>query len=259
VVGPTLITGGSGLLGGWVRRWWSPADGRLVVVDHHETNLLLPGEPTRLVDQVRPARVIHLAWSASGTPGYRRSDLNDAWLRTTLELVSAADDVSASMWATGTAVDGGDESSDSYTSAKRSLRSQLGERIETGTLGWFRPFYVFDEARGRPEVVAATLEAQRSGTPVRLRSSGAVHDFVHASDVGAAIVSAVRAGLKGVVDIGSGTARSVADLVTALGWTWQPEESAASAAPAGSSSTAECAALRATGWTPQRTEEFFTR
>jgi nucleoside-diphosphate-sugar epimerase len=262
VAGPTLITGAHGLLGSWVRRGWSAEDGELVVVDHASADLLEPGVPARIVREVQPARVVHLAWSASGTPGYRSSRANDEWVRATLELVAAAADVRATIWATGTVVDRVGEAAppsddDTYSAAKRELRARLSDRIAAKEIGWLRPFYVFDQTLRRPEVVAAAMAARDEGRPVQLRTPEAAHDFVHAADVGQAILGALRHDLRGPVDIGSGTIRSVAELVTALGLTWEHAEGAQPAADAHREVAADSAALRATGWLPTTTQELF--
>jgi nucleoside-diphosphate-sugar epimerase len=217
VAGPTLITGASGLIGSWVGRRWTAADGELITVDHHTVDLLAHGTPAALVRRIEPARIVHLAWSASGTPGYRQAPDNAAWVRATLELVTAADEAGARMWVTGTAVDADRDPSDRYATAKRELRAALRESVDRGRLGWFRPFYVFDPAVGRPALVAAATAARESGVPVTLRTPHSKHDFVHAADVGSAIVTAVQHDIRGNVDIGSGTVRTVVDLVVALG------------------------------------------
>lgn len=264
MVGPTLITGAHGLLGSWVRRGWSAEDGDLVLVDHATVDLLDPGAPARIVREVRPTRVVHLAWSASGTTGYRGSGANAEWLRATLELVAAADDVRATIWATGTVVDvaggaagAGTSGGDSYTLAKRELRTRLADRIDAREIGWLRPFYVFDQTSRRPEVVAAALAAGDEGRAVQLRTPEAAHDFVHAADVGQAILAAVRHDIRGPIDIGTGTVRTVADLVTALGLTWELAEGAQPANAAQRDVRADSAALLATGWLPTTTEELF--
>lgn len=262
MAGPTLITGAHGLLGSWVRCGWSPEDGELVVIQHATTDLLVPGAPARIMHDVRPARVVHLAWSASGTPGYRTSEANHEWLRATLELVAAADEVGATIWATGTVVDtpadaAGTPSRDSYCMAKGELRSRLSERIAAHEIGWLRPFYVFDQSTRRPEVVAAAMAARDQGRPVQLRTPEAAHDFVHAADVGQAILAAVRHDLRGPIDIGTGRIRSVAELVSAFGVTWELAGGAQPAGPTHRELAADSTALRATGWLPTTTEELF--
>jgi nucleoside-diphosphate-sugar epimerase len=259
MAGPTLITGATGLIGVWVRRSWTAEDGSLVEVDHRTHDLLEPGVPSDIVRRIRPARVLHLAWTASGTPGYRTATDHAAWVRATMELVAATDEIGARTWVTGTAVDTDPEATDPYTTAKRELRTALSESVDAGRLGWLRPFYVFDPGAGRPALVADAATALESGVPVVLRAPAASHDFVHAADVGSAVVTAVRHHLQGIVEIGSGTLHSPADVVEALGAAWAPWEGGeqAGGVVAHHGLVAESQELRAAGWRPRSTEEFF--
>ena len=125
-------------------------------------------------------------------------------------------------------------------------------------MGWLRPFYVFDQDRRRPALVDLATAARQRGETLHLRSPHQYHDFVHASDVGRAIVAAVSHGLVGEVPIGSGSLRSVADLVTRLGTSWSADDAQQSPAPTHSGATADTTRLAAVGWAPTRTEEFFT-
>lgn len=254
-----LITGAGGLIGGHVLAAWdieglfpAPATSPGQSVD-----LLSPGAARRLVEAVRPDVVIHLAWVASGTPGYRASPENERWVASTLELANAARARGAAFFGTGTSLEGDlAGAGDAYTAAKAKVRLLLAEQIALGEICWLQPFYVFDPDRGRPALVADALRARASGTEVVLRSPYQVHDFVHAADVGRAIVASVRAGLTGQVPIGSGTTHQVCDLVSALGISWvcgQNAVSVESHAPP----PADTGRLRSTGWVPTSTEEFF--
>ncbi len=123
-------------------------------------------------------------------------------------------------------------------------------------MGWLRPYYVFDPVARRPALVADAAAAREAGVPVALRAPDATHDFVHAADVGSAVVTAVRHDLRGVVEIGSGTLHTVAEVVIALGAAWEGGEPA-EAVVAHQGRVAESQEVRAAGWRPRSTEEFF--
>lgn len=257
---PVLLTGASGLIGCHVRTQWIDGQGldeELVTVDHSAVDLLDPRAAAGVIRQFRPSAVIHLAWSASGTEGYRHSKANGQWVESSLALVAAAGEVGAAIWATGTVLDRGPGHGDDYTAAKRDLRMRLEPQIAGGQVGWLRPFYVFDERRGRPDLVAAALHAREAGEVMRLRAPDNAHDFVHASDVASAVVTAVREGLQGEIDIGSGVLRTVADLVSILGVWWEQQPNASSAGQLHVDSVADIGPLRTAGWRPHTTEEFF--
>lgn len=256
-----LITGAGGLIGSWVMRHLESSKITPVPISQATWDLLVPGNPAAMVRALRPDLVVHLAWSASGVEGYRLSRSNEQWRAASLELAEACHDSSARLWLTGSVVDDEVEVDprDRYTRAKAELRRQCSEAIEAGRVGWLRPYYVFDEERRRPALVAETLAARARGEAVRLRSWDQAHDFVHASDVGAAIARSLEHELVGEVHIGSGIARRVADVVKALGATWMPAEVSDNEPATRPALTADIARLTELGWTPQRTEEFFRR
>jgi nucleoside-diphosphate-sugar epimerase len=255
-----LLTGATGLVGVWVVRHWPTTAPALVPIGSADADLLRPGTAARLLEREAPTDVIHLAWSASADPGYRHSDANDRWVDATLELAAAAAAGGARLWLTGTVVDdferAVDDGVDAYARSKARLRRIVSADIDAEEIGWLRPYYVVDETRRRPALVDESLRSAQRGEPVALHSPGAVHDFVHASDVGAAVVCAVTSGLKGYLPIGSGRLRRVCDLVIALGARWE-----VAAVPSPMTAHDETAAdtrwLTDHGWTPTRTQELF--
>ena len=248
-----LITGGSGLLGRHLLHAW---DGALepVLADREVHDLLVPGVAQDLVADLRPQVVVHLAWVASGTPGYRTSPDNERWLHASLELASAARQVGAHFCATGTAVDTG-EPADAYSAAKVALRRALRPDIARQDITWLRPFYVVDPERRRPELVAHALAAAERDESLSLRTPHSAHDFVHAADAGRGIMAAVSNTLLGEVEIGSGTARPVHRLVEALGVPWCAGDDPGTGPH--HHHVADTARLRAHGWHPTSTEELF--
>lgn len=251
-----LITGAGGLIGSWVIRHWDFSITALPI-RRADIDLLVPGTPTALVEAVKPDHVVHLAWCASGSAGYRHSKDNHRWLNATLELHRACLNTGARLWATGTIVDLDPDPSDAYALAKSALREELSEAIATGGVGWLRPHYVFDELAARPALVAHALEAKARQQTVELQTPHSVHDFIHASDVGRAIVGAIGHDLTGELPIGSGTKHSVSDLVTCLGVPWRAPESVSQNPASHVGSGADVSRLTNIDWTPIRTEEFF--
>jgi nucleoside-diphosphate-sugar epimerase len=252
-----LITGASGLIGRHVVQQWNVDGLQAEALDHARDDLLEPGVPTALVERVRPAVVVHLAWIASGSPDYRSSPDNERWLRSSLELARACAAEGALLLATGTPLDGALESPDAYSSAKAQLWHELRPAVDEGRVGWLRPYYVFDEERRRPALLAHALAAREQGAPVVLRTPESEHDFIHAADVGRAVVLAAQHRLAGELPIGSGRVRRVCDLVTALGIAWTTVESAVDGARPQLHDVADSHRLRDVGWAPRRTDALF--
>jgi nucleoside-diphosphate-sugar epimerase len=252
-----LITGASGLIGRHVMLQWDVEGLRAEAVAHERDDLLEPGVATALVERVRPEVVVHLAWIASGSPDYRSSADNERWLQATLELARACESTGARLLATGTPLDGELESQDAYSSAKARLWHELHPAVREGRIGWLRPYYVFDEQRRRPALLAHAIAAHERGEPVVLRTPESEHDFIHASDVARAVVVAAQHRLTGELPIGSGHLRRVCDLVSALGISWSADENAGDGTRPQLHDVADSHRLRELGWAPSRTEELF--
>ena len=167
----------------------------------------------------------------------------------------------ARVWLTGTAVDGEVDATDAYTRRQGAARGRaLAAAIEQGEVGLAASLLRL--RRGTPPPGLVDL-AHRRPRARRDRCTCAArtrrHDFVHASDVGRAVVAAVAHDLAGEVQIGSGRLHTVADLVARArrrlvgrrGPGQHPP-------PAHSGETADITRLTALGWAPTRTEEFFT-
>jgi nucleoside-diphosphate-sugar epimerase len=248
-----LITGSSGLIGSHTIASWSVPGLDPVPVDRRRDDLLTPGTATSLIERLRPAVVVHLAWVASGTADYRTSADNERWVSASLEIEAACRDTDALLIATGSPLDRESASSDAYSAAKRALWRALEPAVTAGEIGWLRPFYVFDPTRRRPAVLE---QAYSAATPLPLRTPHSRHDFIHAADVGRALSVAVAYRLSGEVPIGSGRLRTVGELLTAAGKSWtaaaDPQPS-----PPQRHEAADIQRLTELGWTPSTTENFF--
>jgi len=248
-----LITGGTGLLGRHTMAAW-PASLDAVIVQREAHDLLAPGVFAGLVRDLAPDVVLHLAWTASSTQGYRSSPANAVWRARSLEAARTCLGLGVRFVGTGSVVDDR-RSGDPYVAAKSGLRGDLAADIAAGRVTWLRPHYVFDPVEPSPAVLRDAVAARSAGRPVDLATPTAAHDFVHAADVGRAVVAAVQHGLTGVVDIGSGRLRTVHALVEAIGAAWAT--SAPGASRPHETGCADVSALRGAGWVASDTEGFF--
>ena len=176
-----------------------------------------------------------------------------------MELAEACRQQATWLLATGTPLDNASDPSDEYSRSKVSLRNHLQPAIDAGACTWLRPFYVVDPDRRRPALVQQALEARESRTSVVLRTPDSHHDFIHAADVGRAVVTAVQHKLRGEVPIGSGELRQVRDLVTALHASWSPDPDHVDRADPQHHQAADIGRLLALGWSPLCTTELFAR
>ncbi len=257
MAGTALITGATGLIGRAVLKGWTDAELEPVPLDRSTDDLLVPGTASAVIRRLRPQVVVHLAWVASGTPGYRSSADNAGWLAATLELTQACAKHNALLLATGTPLDREPADTDAYSAAKSALWQALSSQVAAGNVGWLRPFYVIDPARRRPALVDQALAAHEAGQPITLLTPDSRHDFVHVEDVATAVRTAAGHRLAGEIEIGSGRLRAVHELVEALGVTWQAGDPPPDSSPPHAHEAANVARLVDLGWSPITTEELF--
>lgn len=252
-----LITGASGLIGRSVLKNWDVSGIAPVVLDRGSYDLLGPDAAEVALRRLRPAIVIHLAWEASGTPGYRTSTDNDLWVDASLRLAEACRSSGAWFIATGSSLDSAGMTGDAYTAAKSRLRQALSSEIDAGQMTWLRPYYVLDLERRRPALVDQALAARASGRTLELQTPQSQHDFVHVDDTARAIMLAARERLPGELPIGSGHLRRVRDLIDALGVSWTPGRPPDAFVPH-LHDAANVTRLLERGWSPTSTEELFS-
>jgi nucleoside-diphosphate-sugar epimerase len=245
-------------------------------VTWHAADLLEPGASERVVGDVRPTHLLHLAWEA--TPGvYWTSPDNLRWVEASLALLRAfaqAGGERAALAGTCAEYEWTDETrcvegetplrpATLYGTAKHGLR-EIGERFAAQAgfeLAWGRVFFVFGPhehpARLASSVAAALVRGERAET-----SHGAqVRDFLYSEDLAAAFAALLDSAAQGAVNLASGDARPIRELVEALAAAaGRPDLLALGARPAAASEPAAIVAdvrrLREeVGWAPPRTLE----
>lgn len=249
-----LITGTSGLIGSHLLEQWS-VPGLEPVPHPRELDLLAPGAVQRVLAWVEASVVVHLAWCASGTPGYREHTDNARWVVATLELQAACAERRIPLVALGTVVDD-TPGPDAYSRSKACLRAQMQSAVDRREVTWVRPHYVFDPDLGRPGVLAEARAAMHERRPARLDAPYGEHDFVHVRDVATGIMAIVRHQLGGAPDIGSGRLRPTHELVERAGAAWV-HSGATVPSIRHDDRAADISTLSSVGWEPNATEEFF--
>jgi nucleoside-diphosphate-sugar epimerase len=253
------MTGATGLIGSRVADALRASGEIVTTIGRSEVDALEPGALAAHVAALAPDVLLHLAWTAGGTVGYRDSDENACWRAISREVAMQCLGNGTRFIGTGTVLDDPGlpaDSLDAYARAKRELREDLSEALATDQATWIRPFYVFDPSTGRPELLRAARAAAMAGRAVELTTPDAVHDFVHLSDVVEAILRTISMGLTGVVDIGSGTVHTVADLVSRAGYRWTRADSVEHQR-LHEDLVADTRKLSAAGWSPDETRRFF--
>jgi nucleoside-diphosphate-sugar epimerase len=200
-------------------------------VDGIGVDLLDPRDIDWVFESVQPSHLLHFAWYA--VPGkFWTAPENAAWVEASIRLLRGFTDhggVRAVMtgscaeydW-TGTGVlserDTPLRPATYYGQCKAALAS-VGEGLaaERGfDFAWGRIFFAYGPHEQPGRLVSQVAEALVKGEPAPTSEGTQRRDFMHARDVADAFVALLDSGVTGPVNIGSGAAVPVRDLVSLI-------------------------------------------
>jgi nucleoside-diphosphate-sugar epimerase len=240
-MGGVLVTGASGFIGlpmvlELARRGedvhalstrLSPPEA--VGVRWHRLDLLEGGSGLdELVRELRPARLVHLAWHAE----YRRwgAPENVVWVESSLRLMRAfVRHGGRRLLVTGTCAEY-DWSAEErtlgeyrsrmapatlYGVSKDALRrvAHAYAACEGIELAWGRPFFMYGPREHPARLVASVVRSLLEGRHVATSSGEQLRDFMHVEDVAGALVALLDSPVVGDVNIGSGVGVTVGEVV----------------------------------------------
>ena len=239
-----LITGATGFIGQHALAALRAGDHRVHAVGSepgtekdiqwHAVDLLDESQAKRLLREVRPTHLLHLAWIA--TPGqFWTSPENARWAAASEALISAfvrnggrrvvvAGTCAEYDWNTTNtrfAEDAPLAPATPYGKAKLALFRHL-ERLAEATgvsWGWGRIFWLYgpgeDPQRLAPSIILPLL----AGKPANTTDGRQQRDFSHVQDVAGALVTLLHGEVQGAVNVASGEAvavRTVAEKLAVL-------------------------------------------
>jgi nucleoside-diphosphate-sugar epimerase len=237
----------------------------------HETDLLAPGAARRIIEEVKPRALLHLAWVATGD--YRISPLNRDWERASRELFEAfARSGGERVVVAGSALEYGEPTGpcieDQTPLSPRILYAEA--KIRTGEAldaiasvagmrwSWARLFQVYGPWEDCNRVIPAVARRLIEGRPADCTHSSYVRDFIHVKDVGEAIARVLETPADGAVNIGTGVGTTVRRILEELAEALGRREllTFAAAAPGDEADSPALVAditrlKRVTGWTPR--------
>jgi nucleoside-diphosphate-sugar epimerase len=239
-----LITGASGFLG---RPCLGSLRGRAVHVHAtvrpgsrfaspgvhiHPIDLLDTVAVSRLLATIAPTHLLHLAWET--TPRvYWTSPANFTWVEASLRLVrSVADHGGQRVVCAGscaeydwTAPDYCQETSTPLTPttpygiAKNALRQMLESfaPLLGLSMAWARLFFLYGPGEDPRRLVASVIGSLLEGKPAPCSPGLQRRDFLHVEDAAVALVSLLDSEVSGAVNVASGEAIEVRQVVTRIG------------------------------------------
>jgi nucleoside-diphosphate-sugar epimerase len=235
-----LVTGASGFIGFpslplLVKRGFEVhavcrgASGRdLPGVQWHQADLLESSDAVAtLVSKVRPTHLLHLAWIT--TPDrYWHSRENYLWVRASLQLLTSFIDqggqrvVVAGTCAEYDPTDGlcteavtPLASTSAYTACKNALHLMMASlAVDAGIqAAWGRLFYVYGPHEHPARLVPALTRALLAKRPALCTSGLQERDYLYVDDAAAAFAALVDSAVLGPVNIGSGRAIPVREVI----------------------------------------------
>lgn len=196
----------------------------------HQADLLDSAQSRRLLADVRPSHLLHLAWVT--TPGqYWTSPRNLDWVRATIALMQGfgehggqrvvmAGSCAEYDWKYGYC----DERltpcapATLYGASKHATRLLLEAwAIAHGvSCAWGRLFFLYGPHEPEDKLVSSVIRALLCGVPARCTTGEQVRDYLHVADAAAAFVALLDAAVTGPVNIASGkdvSVRTLAELI----------------------------------------------
>ena len=239
---PLLLTGASGFIGSRclarlsnnydvlaIRRGPVPANsGR---VRWARVNLLDPVAVRKIIQLERPSLLLHAAWRPV-IGDVMKSPENLNWMSATLELAQAFREAGGERiavvgscaeydWSYGLCKSGitPHEPNSLYGSTKHALRIALtAYAAEVGLdLVWPRIFFAYGPGEHPTRLVAAVIDALLDGRAAEISHGNQMRDYLHVDDVASGIVASLESGHSGPIDICSGEATSLKDIVHEIG------------------------------------------
>jgi nucleoside-diphosphate-sugar epimerase len=238
-----LVTGATGFVGRWTLPHLSArgfdvhaVTSRFPVADGldthwHRADLMNGAEVETLVQAVRPAYLLHLAWFT----GHRRfwtDPVNFQWVKASLDLVHAFQRAGGRrMVLAGTCAEYGpcrERCSDLstplvpgtlYGTCKHAVQLMTTSFArQTGvSAAWGRLFFLFGPYEPVERLVPSVISALLEGRPARCSHGNQLRDFLEVDDAAGALVALLESDVTGPVNIGSGTPTPIRTVVEAIG------------------------------------------
>ena len=201
-------------------------------VTWHRVDLLKREQVFEVVADVQPTHLLHLAWYA--VPGkYWTSTENFRWVQASLDLFQAFASVEGKrIVAAGSCAEyewGSDEPCSEtktplnpatlYGACKHALRIMLEAYAAQANVSaaWGRIFFLYGPREYESRLVASVIRSLLRGEPARCSHGRQVRDLLYVEDVAGAFVRLLDSDVRGAVNIASGHAVALKDVVGQIG------------------------------------------
>jgi nucleoside-diphosphate-sugar epimerase len=236
-----LVTGASGFVGRHAVTALLAAGAEVHAVSRHPLPIdcawhgvdLLDADSTRrMVSEIKPDAVLHLAWCVEHG-AFWTDPANADWVAATLVLARAVAEAGCRRFlGVGTCYEYDWPAADDclegvtplvghtpYDIAKAKCRAALADLFAARGVGfaWARLFFLYGPNEDPRRLVSSGARALVRGEPAPCSRGLAVRDFMDVRDAGAALAAVTLAGATGDINIGSGHGARIADVASILG------------------------------------------
>ena len=197
----------------------------------HQLDLMDKEAARSLLQRLRPSHLLHLAWVTE--PGlFWNSPENRAWLDASVALFEAfaanggkrfvgAGSCAEYDWSVPLL----DEATTPlrpatpYGQAKNAAREQIEVKAKDFgvSFAWGRTFFLYGPGEKQGRLVGDVIRSLLRNQPVDTTEGLQILDYMHVADVGAAFASLTASEVQGAVNIASGEARPVYELLRIMG------------------------------------------
>jgi nucleoside-diphosphate-sugar epimerase len=237
-----LLTGAGGYIGRHMlndllaRDYEVHAVSRLTPESHseniiwHSTDLLDAAATKALLSEVSATHLMHLAWVTE--PGvYWESSTNNDWLAASEALLEhfiehggqravLAGTCAEYDWSDGHCVEGETplQAKSLYAKTKLAFREKAFALSETSdvSVAWARVFFSFGPHERPERLVPSVILALLAGERAKCSDGSLVRDFMYIPDVASAMVAVLGSSFSGDINIASGEAKSLQDIVNRI-------------------------------------------
>jgi nucleoside-diphosphate-sugar epimerase len=217
-----LVTGASGFIGRHAVEALRARGAEVVAASSRDADLLQVDASAQLLADVQPSHVLHLAWYAE--PGaYWTSTENLRWLEASLRLLRAFEGERFVVAGTSAEYDWtGDgrlvegitpERPATLYGASKLAMSRVGERVGAFSFASARIFFLYGPGENAERLVPQVALPLLNGERAAVSEGTQVRDFMHVADAGAALAALVDSNVEGPVNVASGIALPVRDVV----------------------------------------------
>lgn len=200
-------------------------------VTFHPVDLLAAGQSEKLIEATKPSHLLHLAWNADPKAFWNAQD-NLAWLAASLALYRSFANAGGARavfagscaeydWSSpilserSTALNPGTL----YGVCKDALRRVVEKAAinDSVSFAWARVFWLYGPREQPGRLVSDLISGLLAGKEVPCTSGKQRRDFMHVEDVAGALVKLMMGNVSGAVNIGSGSAESIENVVAYVG------------------------------------------